>query len=343
MVCIARPVLKFMNLPDELMEYAYTYCIIVGSALFTQALIATMSGVIRSYGFTKLPMFVAIGMNIVNVIGNYFAIFRPFGLPQLGVKGVAYSLVISEIFGVIAISIILYKKLGIKFRMKDFWPLPWDILKSILVMGAPAAGEYINYSFSQFAVTYLISFLGAYALTTRVYLQNLTFFTYVLSLSIGQGAQILIGQQVGAGKVQEAYNTCIRSLKIAMTLNFSMSVICLIFRNQLIGLFTKDKSIVALAGILLCMDFILEIGRAVNHVTGNSLRGAGDVRYSLFTSIISMWGVSVALSFLLGVVFKLGMVGVWIAFTLDEWCRGILLYLRWRSRTWQQMAIVKRD
>ncbi|UOQ50586.1 MATE family efflux transporter [Gracilibacillus caseinilyticus] len=80
-------ILQFMNIPEELMAEASTYLDIVGSFIFVQALIMTVSAILRSYGFTKDTKYVTILMNIINAIGNYFMIFGPFGLPVFGVEG----------------------------------------------------------------------------------------------------------------------------------------------------------------------------------------------------------------------------------------------------------------
>ncbi len=73
----------------------------------------------------------------------------------------------------------------------------------------------------------------------------------------------------------------------------------------------------------------------------NSLRAAGDVKFPVYMGVISMWGVSVTLSYILGIHFGLGLVGVWIAFAVDEWFRGILMFWRWKSRAWENMSFVK--
>lgn len=339
----AKALVRFMNVPDEMTNYAYQYTLIVGAASFTQALIATMSAIARSYGYTKFPMYVAFGMNIINIIGNYAVIFKPFGLPSYGVPGVAFSVVVSEAIGAVAMGFILYKRLGIRIHISDFRPFPRDILKSILSTGTPAAGEYASYTFTQLATTYIVSFLGSSAINTKVYVQNITFFVFVLGLSIGQGTQILTGQLVGAGKTSDAYKTCLWGLKIALISNFIMSLICIAFRRQLLGIFTENPGIIEMGSVILLVDFAVEMGRAINNVVTNALRGAGDVKYPAVIDILSMWGVSVNLCYILGIVFKMGLVGIWIAFAADEWCRGMILLKRWVSKKWKTMAMIEAE
>lgn len=340
LIFFAKPLLEAMNIPEELLKYAWQYTVIVGGASFAQALMSTMSAIAQSYGYTNIPMFVSLGMNVINIIGNCIVIFKPFGIPSFGVPGIAVSLVISQFLGVLYMTIILYRYLNIRIKLSDLMPFPKDFLKQIITVGMPAAGEYISYAFSQMASTYIISLLGSAAITTKVYVQNLTFFVYVFSLSIGQGTQILIGYMVGAGNAEKAYQRCIRSLRVAVLLNAVMSVVCMLFSKSLLSIFTKDPLIVSAGCTLLFIDIFVETGRALNHVLASSLRGASDVRYPTAVAVISMWVFGVAFVYILGIGFQLGIMGVWIAFGLDECIRGLVLLKRWRTRTWQKSALI---
>lgn len=111
-----------------------------------------------------------------------------------------------------------------------------------------------------------------------------------------------------------------------------------LFKN-LLGLFTEDQSIIDLGSRLLLLSIFLEPGRVFNVVIINSLRAAGDVKFPVVMGVFSMWGVAVLLSFVLGITFNLGLIGVWIALGCDEWCRGLMMLFRWRSRAWQSMSL----
>jgi Na+-driven multidrug efflux pump len=106
----------------------------------------------------------------------------------------------------------------------------------------------------------------------------------------------------------------------------------------LLGLFTHDPVIIAAGVTLMRIGIVLEPGRVFNLVVINSLRATGDARYPVLMGALSMWGVLVFGSWLLGTYFDLGLTGVWIAMTLDEWLRGLMMYRRWRQRKWLKYA-----
>ena len=92
----SEPILRLLNVPEELMGYALIYLRITGGFSVAQAMLATLSSIIRSYGHTRITMYVTMGMNAINVIGNSLFIFGLFGVPKLGVTGVAISTVASS-------------------------------------------------------------------------------------------------------------------------------------------------------------------------------------------------------------------------------------------------------
>ncbi|WNF35827.1 MATE family efflux transporter [Bacillaceae bacterium IKA-2] len=341
---LAPFILKVMNIPSELIDASLIYLQIVGGFAFIQALIMTIAAVIRSHGYTKDAMFVTIGMNLINVIGNYLFIFGSFGFPILGVTGVAIATIASRSLGLIAMFIILYYRLqgnlSVAFLFKKF---PKNELKKLLKIGIPSAGEHLAYNTSQITITYFIASFGTLALTTKVYTQSLMMFILLFSIAIGQGTQILIGHYIGAEQLDAAYKRCIKSLKIAIIVSFVLAVIFTIFSKYLFGIFTDNPDIIALGSILILLTIILEPGRAFNLVVINSLRAAGDVKYPVYVGILSMWGVAVVLAYILGVIFGLGLVGVWIAFIADEWLRGLLMLKRWKSKKWTKMSFIDKD
>ncbi|MDP4146481.1 MAG: MATE family efflux transporter [Bacillota bacterium] len=341
MLIFSHTLLRLMNLPENLMGYGTQFLSIVGGTLVIQALLMTITAIVRSHGHTKISMYISIGMNILNIIGNYILIFGHLGFSPMGVRGSATSTSISRVIGLIILTVILFAKIEKDISMKLLSPFPTYILRNLFRIGIPSAGEQISYSLSQIAVTYFVSSLGTQALTTRVYVQNIVMFVYLFAVAIGQGTSILVGHLVGANDNDEAYHNCFRSLKYALVISLAIGTIFAIFRVPLLHIFTMDKEIIALGGIILIIDLILEPGRATNLVVIGSLKAAGDVKFPVSMGILSMWGISVVLSYLLGIKFGFGLIGIWIASASDEWFRGIFMIWRWKTKRWEKMSFVK--
>ncbi|MBB6453691.1 putative MATE family efflux protein [Salirhabdus euzebyi] len=340
LVIFADTFLNWMGLPNELMAEARSYLQIVGGFSFIQALIMTCSVVLRNYGFTKDAMYVTLGMNIINVFGNFVLIFGVLGFPELGVTGVAISTVISRAIGLVVLFFLVLKRMEVKLPIASFFHLPKAHMKNILEIGVPAAGEHLAYVTSQMVIMYFINMMGTESITAKVYTQNLMMFIFLFSVAVGQGTQILVGHHVGAKENQKAFVQCIRSLRIAMLISFLMGILFTLLADSLFGIFTDNQDIITIGAQLLFLTIILEPGRAFNLVVIGSLRAAGDVRFPVYMGILSMWGVSVTLSYFLGIVLGLGLIGIWISFIADEWLRGLIMLRRWKSRVWERKSFV---
>ncbi|QII24090.1 MATE family efflux transporter [Bacillus altitudinis] len=336
MFVLAVPILHMMGLSSELMPDATVFLQIVGLLSFIQALIMTYSAILKSYGFTRDTMYVTIGMNLLNVAGNYLVIFGPFGFPVLGVMGVALSTSFARLIGLTAMILIVRHRIGLRFSFKRMFYIQRTHLKKLLKIGIPSAGEQLSYNGSQMIITLFITFMSTQALAAKVYTQNLMMFIMLFGAAISQGTQILIGRLIGAKEFDAAYRRCMKSLYWAIAISLLSSTALSLSSTHLLTFFTSNSEIIQIASVLLILTIILEPGRSFNMVIINSLRAAGDAKFPVYMAMISMWGIGLPIAYLLGIQLEMGLIGVWISFIVDEWVRGIFMYRRWRSRVWTE-------
>ncbi|CAM3827861.1 MATE family efflux transporter [Alkalicoccus chagannorensis] len=337
-----RTILGWMGIPAELMDTALNYLQIVGGFAFVQACIMTVGAVLKSHQFTKDVMYITLGMNVLNVIGNYILIFGAFGAPSMGAAGVAVSTAAARGIGLIVLFWLLVRK--VKTPLPWLYPLtrlPAAEFQALMRIGIPTAGEQVSYQASQLVLTYFTAGLGTAALTTRVYTLNIIMFSLLFSLAIAQGTQILVGRLAGERRYDAAYRRCLRSLRAAMGISTFAAAMFYLFGDAILSIFTSNEDIIRSGTMLLLLTILLEPGRAFNLVIINSLRAAGDVRYPVYIGILSMWGIAVTVSWTAGIWLGLGLAGIWIGMVLDEWIRGLLMLRRWRSRKWEHMGFVE--
>lgn len=332
--------LKAMNIAPELINYSSSYIKIVGGFAFVQAIAMTFTAVTRSHGFTKICMFVTLGMNIFNVISNYTLIFGNFGAPELGVSGAAISTILSKVFGASVLGYFMFNKVLKGFSLKYFKKFPLGEMKKIIKMGAPAAGEQISYSVSKLVGTVILTYISIEAITANNYINNIVMFILLFSLAMGQGTAILVGRYVGQEKNDKAFKLCMSSLKKSILASLIMAIIVALLGKSILGFFTSNEEVIRLGFAVLLISIILEPGRAFNIVIINSLRAAGDVKFPVYVGICSQWAIGVGLGYILAIIFGLGLTGIWIALAMDEWIRGIIMYGRWNSRKWQGKSMV---
>lgn len=330
-----------LRVPPQMMDAAVAYLRIVGAASVFQALIGTMSAISRNYRYARIPMIITLGMNGLNLAGNVLVVYRPFGMPDYGVVGIAVSTVISQGLAAVVMFLLLFSHREMNLRFSIPRPFPFHTVGRILSIGLPGGGDSLFYSLMMIATTYIITGIGPDALTASVYLSSLISFVQVLGFSVGQATMIQVGHLVGAGKDAQAYRFSMRSHWLAMSLNGTVCVVFFLLSRQLMGIFTDNPAIIAIGASVFLVDLVLEPGRPWNMVVATALRASGDVVWPVIVSIASLWGVCVPLAWLLGSVLGLGLPGVYLAYAADEYVRGLLMFFRWRSGVWRKKRVVE--
>ena len=334
------PILKFIGADGTILDYSSQYLAIVGGTLFLQAVLSAISVIIRNHGMTQISMYVTVGMNIVNTVLDVIFVLGLFGMPRLGVLGVAIATSFSRFIGTIVLLIVLFKKIEKPSIFKLLKPFPWGDVKNIVKIGVPSALETFLYNLSQLVITSIVlKCMTETDLITKTYVQNITMFFYIFAVSIGQASQILIGHLVGAKKFDEAYRQGFRGYRNALIVTFILSATGALLGQYIMGIFTTNQTIIMLGANVLLIDIILEFGRTTNLVVIACLRGAGDVIFPTGCAIFSMWVISTLGAYILAVALGFGIYGLWIAFAADECFRGIMMIFRWKSRKWESKRI----
>lgn len=332
-----------VRLPQELYTDTAAYLGVTAGFLWIPALYMICSVILKSHGNTKMTMYLAIMMNILNVCGNALALYGSLPAPFHGVSGVAISTVFGRATALVIMLFVITRKMGCSFSPRHLRPFPKDLSLQMLKFGAPSAGEPISYQFSQMVIFTMINALGTVAITTRMYAQMITYFTFLGSLALAQAAQIIVGHLAGAKKYDEAYHLVLKSLKQGWLIALAVSLSFGIFRLQIMDIFTDDPKIIALGGVILLIDIVLEVGRVANLVVIGGLKASGDVNFPMIAGIVSMWGVSTLGAWFFGIYLGYGLAGIWFAMLLDECFRAVLMIFRWKGGKWRDRLVTMKD
>ena len=335
----AEQLLHLMGVRTELMGDALTYLRLTGAFSFFQALSLTFSASLRSAGKVNYPMVVTGIVNVVNIVGNYALIFGHLGCPQLGVEGAAIATAASRALATVLLGIVHFRKHIPRFPLRYFRPLPWHELRNLLFIGIPAMSENISYNLSQVVVTYFINQISNEALAARTYCANIIMFVYLFCISITQGGDILVGHLVGQRHHQAAYVLGNYFFRWSLIITLAGSAILAVFGRDILGAFTDNEEIIAMGVWVFVIDWFLEIGRTSNIFATSTLRATGDAVYPLLVAIVFNWTIAVGLSYVVGIPLGFGLIGMWIAFALDENIRGVILMHRWRSGKWRTKGL----
>jgi Na+-driven multidrug efflux pump len=331
----AAPLLRAVNAPPEVLPQAASMLVWLAPALWLDAWHATLGGVLRAH----LRMRWALGATVL-AHGLHMGLAF-WWMPTCGLPGFALALLASRVASVLW-QVWMWHRLSIGLRAADVWRLRPRLLAPVLRIGVPGAAENIAYRLCMLLSLAAVGTMGSAALATHAYVQQINIAVLLAGLATGLAVEIRTSRFVGAGSLRQAHEGVLHGLRWGMGLSLVGALLAALAGSALLGLFTPDAQIVQQGLWLLWCTALLEPGRSFNLVVINALRAAGDAVYPVAVGALSMLSVLGGGSWLLGHHLGLGLLGVWLAYTADEWLRGLLMWRRWQRLAWVPKARAER-
>ncbi|WP_107691912.1 MATE family efflux transporter [Campylobacter concisus] len=333
-------ILNLLNVPKELIDESFSYLHILGFALLFDGIGMVLAAVLRVYNFATGVMLTSVLMNVITIFGNAIALFGWFDLPNLGLQGVAISTLVGRLIGVFVLLYMLTRVAKVKIYFKKLLVVPFEILKKILSIGLPSAGENLLWM-AQYMVAFgFVASMGEASLSVQTIYFQITLLILLCGASISVANEVIVGHLVGASEFNEAYTRTFRALRLGVFITLVVVLIAYALKYQIMDALNLNENLRTIMLPLFTLSIFLEAGRTFNIVIVNALRASGDAKFPLVTGLIFMWGLSLPLGYFLGIYLGWGIIGVWIGFCADEWLRGLANTWRWRSKKWQEKRLV---
>lgn len=336
----AGPLLGLMNAPAEVLPLALPLLVALAPVLVLDAWSASLTTVLRSHLRARDTLAVMAAMQALHLLLMGPLMFGLGPLPALGLPGFALAAALARALSV-ALQLALWRaRLGLVPGWADTWRWRSAELAAVARIGLPGAAENAAYRLAFLVSVAVTGGLGAAALATHAYAQQVVMVVLLFGLATGLSVEVVVGHLVGAGRLRQAHVLVRRALVRGLVMSVLVATTAALLGPWLMPWFTRDTAIASAAVTLLWWTVLLEPGRTFNLVVINALRAAGDARYPVQVGAFSMAVVLAGGSWLLGSEqgLGLGLVGVWIAYSADEWLRGLLMWRRWRSLRWVPMA-----
>ncbi len=337
----ARPVVALFALEPLVGEYATSFLAIYGGGSVFMALNIVQASVLRAYGHPRDPMLINVAALLVTIAGNYLSLFGPFGLPVLGIAGVACSNLVGQALAFVLGFFSIRSRSEIAMSWREVTRVPVSVLKAILKIGVPTAGENLSYNLAQIVIVSFVASMGTEPLAAYGLVLTLSRYVFIGGVSIGGATQLKVGYLVGAGRFDEAQKRVYGYWLAGFGISLGLVLLLYVFRAPLIALFTSDARIAGLASTVFAASVFFEPGRNFNTIVTPALKGSGDIRFPVLIALVFMWGLGVLGAYVFGIALGLGLLGVWIGMALDEWTRGLIVMFRWRSGAWRGKALVR--
>jgi len=347
LMSLSHAIPKWMGAEPDVLVGATQYNFIVSFGRIFQIFSLLVFAVFRGAGDTKTPLVINFGVNILNVIGNFFLIYPTrtteiFGKSViihgagLAVNGAALATAISMAVGGIAAVLLLYmRESPLRISIHEDYHIDKELAKQVFKVSLPAIAERLCMSGAQIVISSSIASLGTVTVAANSVYLTAESMAYMPGFAYASAVTTLVGQSLGAKKPELARkftNTCVWAAIITMT--FAGAGL-FFFSKFLVSIFTPDLAVIALASQCLRIVAFLEPAQNAAQVYCGALRGAGDTLWVLIITLAGMWGIRAVGAVVCIRILGLGLPYACTCMLIESFVRFALAGLRFKSGHWK--------
>ena len=282
--------LNFINTPDEVTPEATTYLRIYFAGVIGLMVYNMGAGILRAVGDSKRPFYFLVASAITNIALDLLFVIK-FGM---GVAGVAYATIISQLISAVLVTIVLLKtsspvKLIIKELLHDIKHIKelYPIFKKIIKIGIPAALQMAITAFSNVFIQSYINFFGKECMAGYTAYAKIDAILFMPMQSLGLSATTFVGQNLGAEKPLRAKKGSDAALAVALISTVLLSIPVMVFAPSLVSFFIDVESAVSYGTMFLRFMTPFYLLCTINQVYSGSLRGSGNARAPMIIMLTS--------------------------------------------------------
>ena len=332
----SAPILKAIGQEAVLSEIAQDYLRILGWALVPALLVMVLKSYLAAMEHTRVVLWATLAAAVLNGLLNYALIFGNWGAPELGVRGAAIASLLLHTMTLIVLGIYAVRVLPQHQLFNRFWRPDWDAFGVVFRMGSQIGATSLAEAGLFAAATILMGWIGTLELIAHgIALQVISLF-FMIHVGLANAATVRAGRALGrkdqAGLRRGAGIIIALSLAVAL---ISLAIF-LIFPYQMVGLFIDPDEalraeILAIGAALLAVAAVFQLADAAQVMALGLLRGVQDTKVPMVQAIFSYWVIGMPLSYLLGITWGVGGVGVWIGLVIGLSVAALLMMTRfWR-------------
>lgn len=328
--------LLFGSISSDVYHHAMTYLNVVVLSIPFLAIYNGGAAIFRTMNNSKLPMQIMLAMNIVNVIGNALCVF----ILKMGVEGIAIPTLVSRV-GAALLILYFSKKTTIHLSQLMNIKINRNMIEKILNIGIPFGTENSMFYLGRLIVLSIVSLFGTASIAANSVGGTLVMFQVLPGTAINLGLTSIISRCIGANDYDQAkYYT--KKINRWMHISFIISTVIILLLMPLIMSFYNLSSratsyvwqIIILHGIM--MTLIWPYGYMLPVI----FRSSGDAKFPMIVSIISMVICRILFSYILAVIFNMGMMGTWYAMFLDWIVKAIIYTYHYIKGKWMNYQVV---
>lgn len=330
--------LMFGKVESDVMQACITYLRISAYSYPALAVYNAGAALFRSMGKTSVTMYLSVASNIINVIGNLIGVF----VLHAGVAGVAWPSLIARTFSAVVITMLCFhKKNEVIYARK--WIFQWngELMRHILRIAIPNGLENGVFQLVKVALSSIVALFGTYQIAANGVAQSIWSLAALAGVAMGPVFITVIGQCMGNRDIQAAEVYFKKLTKITLLLSSVWNLLIFLLTPLFMRFYALEPDTKQLViWLVLIHNLFNAIAYPFSGALSNGLRAAGDVKFTMYVSVISTIAVRLLLSWLLGVVLQMGVIGIAIAMVSDWSIRAVIFFWRQKSGKWKTFQVI---
>lgn len=330
--------LMFGKVENDVMQACITYLRISAYSYPALAIYNSGAALFRSIGKTSVTMYLSVASNIINVIGNVIGVF----VLKAGVAGVAYPSLLARIFSAVVVTWLCFqKKYEVTYRCQ--WIFKWngELMKNILNIAIPNGLENGVFQLVKVALSSIVALFGTYQIAANGVAQSIWSVAALAGISMGPIFITVIGQCMGNGDTKAADDYFKKLTRITLLLSSAWNLLVLLLTPVFLMFYALEPETKQLViWLVLIHNLFNAVAFPFSGALSNGLRAAGDVKFTMYVSVICTIAVRLLLSYILGITLQMGVIGIAIAMVCDWIIRAAIFFQRQKSGKWKTFQVI---
>ena len=330
--------LFFGSVEADVMAAAQTYFMITACSFPFLGIYDAGAALYRVMGKTSVTMYVSLAMNVVNVIGDFIGV----SVLHASVAGVAIPTLLSRAFAAVVMTRLAFRRQN---SIPLYWHhiLMWDtpVVRRILRIAVPNGVENGLFALGKVLVTSIVAGFGTVQIAANGVANSVDQIAVIVVNAVNLAMVPVVGQCVGASDYTQAAHYTKKLMKISYISTAVLGLAVCVLLPVLLPLYGLSAHTLRLAALLIVLHNALAL---LLHPTSfnlaNSLRAAGDARFTMIVGICSMIVFRLGSALLFGKLLGLRIVGVWIAMGMDWLARSIAFSIRYKNGKWKEKRAI---
>lgn len=330
--------LMFGKVENDVMQACMTYLRISAYSYPALAIYNAGAALFRSMGKTSVTMYLSVASNIINVIGNLIGVF----VLHAGVAGVAWPSLIARTFSAVVITVLCFHKKNDVFYTRK-WIAQWngELMRHILKIAIPNGLENGVFQLVKVALSSIVALFGTYQIAANGVAQSIWSLAALAGVAMGPVFITVIGQCMGNRDVQAAETYFKILTKLTLLLSSAWNFLIFFLTPLFLKFYALEPDTKRLVILLVLIHNLFNaIAYPFSGALSNGLRAAGDVKFTMYVSVLSTIAVRLLLSWLLGVVLQMGVIGIAAAMVCDWILRTVIFFWRQKSGKWKGFQVI---